>query len=1018
MVANEVLDKDDLFAAIETSEDLPDTLVETDLVSLESATLARRRVFSYAPTYTLFSDHAGKMRHVRVPVGQTISYDAATRDFKIPEHTRFYKTFSKEVRDEDGKVGYRKMETRLIVSRPDEKLPNGSYRHRSLRAAYAWDRDETIARRVKDPFRNGQPAADRLCTYITDESTPRDPAKNPISDQISKEYCTYMTQEELDDSSSGLIRHYAIPSTDRCDQCHMGSSSHSYILGFNPWQVDRRPDGEGGVFEVPTEDELSQLSRLTEYGVVSGIAPGQAKLEDSQGDRKPRNAAELKAQGYMMGNCVFCHNPNGFPVVQNPVLRQFDLYPSATGGVFQFSLERYSPRAKAGEAQNIRFPYITSAFGDYDLPDTGDDNKVRQALLAEIDGFPQPMGPVIDTYESPPDYKHNLEEAALTFLGPWRSLIWRNVYTPFTYAEDGTIFIHMPRNAPGYDCRAHNIMAEWMLSIPSAPRTDGSGTEQPVAEVTAADAGPEAYATAVAEANQRIQDYKRGLTGAYCPEDDNIIDPKVVLSPISEETGKKSILSPQDYGITGPRVTPNYPYPKMYLDLVPDHAHWIPTDTTEPPGNWIPRRSNWEEVLATRTVPVSEDLAAVIDHVQGVTLSSELRDFALEPLPMGLWHEDCQSRPEVANSPTVAQLGASPTSPLRRWVIGGVIEKDESVKLEPTDHVHFQSRGEAVFRAICQNCHGREADSRSPLGATIAEITGAQTRVANFVSGLFGPAAAPGAYARSEFLINRGASADEWQARYMVFMGLGGTEATIPQAVLNLVASSPFYGLSVRAYEVSANMLGAAEELCSAVLKDPRKLPSKKGGGAASYITSAGKFRIMGRGHYELWESLCTHNNEPVVQVFHRSGDDFLSQRTTYRARDDLGNWAYPADHPVGNQRGEVEIGIQPSNSMPWCIRANTQAELVQVQDWAETVGLALDLLPICPLNLFSEALGQEVYLLDLEASNQSPLANREFTEHWTRQGAINAGLSAYYYIRGLTHRELTPSLPYDFCRE
>jgi hypothetical protein len=108
-----------------------------------------------------------------------------------------------------------------------------------------------------------------------------------------------------------------------------------------------------------------------------------------------------------------------------------------------------------------------------------------------------------------------------------------------------------------------------------------------------------------------------------------------------------------------------------------------------------------------------------------------------------------------------------------------------------------------VFRAICQNCHGREADSRSPLAATILEITGAQTRVANFVAGLFGPAAAPGAYARDEFLINRGASPDEWQARYILFMGLGGTEATIPRSVLNLVAASPFYGLGVTAPIVS-----------------------------------------------------------------------------------------------------------------------------------------------------------------------------------------------------------------------
>ena len=80
----EMEQKDALFATIGSSNDLPDTLFETDLVSLESATLARRNVFSYAPTYTLFSDNAGKMRHVRVPLGETISYDAENKDFRHP----------------------------------------------------------------------------------------------------------------------------------------------------------------------------------------------------------------------------------------------------------------------------------------------------------------------------------------------------------------------------------------------------------------------------------------------------------------------------------------------------------------------------------------------------------------------------------------------------------------------------------------------------------------------------------------------------------------------------------------------------------------------------------------------------------------------------------------------------------------------------------------------------------------------------------------------------------------------
>ena len=98
---------------------LPLTLDKTDLTTLDSAALAQNGVISYAPTYPLWSDDAQKMRYIRVPRGQTVVFDKATQKFKIPANTRFYKTFLKQVTDVDGKSTYRKIETRLIVSRPD-----------------------------------------------------------------------------------------------------------------------------------------------------------------------------------------------------------------------------------------------------------------------------------------------------------------------------------------------------------------------------------------------------------------------------------------------------------------------------------------------------------------------------------------------------------------------------------------------------------------------------------------------------------------------------------------------------------------------------------------------------------------------------------------------------------------------------------------------------------------------------------------------------------------------------------
>jgi mono/diheme cytochrome c family protein len=1021
-VAQEIQQKDALFASLNTSDDLPDTIFETDLVTLDSGALAKRRVFSYAPTYPLYSDNAGKMRYVRVPAGQSIHYDATLRDFVIPDNTRFYKTFLKEVKEKDGSVGYRKMETRLVVARQDTLNADGSYTTHGLRASYAWDKDETMAHRVTDPFRNGEPAADRLCPFVVDQTVTRDPTKNPISDQIS-ETCEYMTADEMADPTSGQIRHYAIPSTDRCDQCHMGSSSHSFVLGFTPWQIDRRQTGEGGIYEEPNADELTQLQRFIDYGIVTGDTPGQVKLEESQliatPPRSPRNDYELKAQGYMMGNCAFCHNPHGYPVVTNPVLKEFELFPSETGGIFQFPLQKYSPRAKAGASQSVSLPYITAAFGEVTLTaDDKPDASAKKSLYAPPEDG---VYPVVDAtkVDPPPDYDPST--GTLTFLGPWRSLIWRNTYTPFTYNENGTIYIHMPRNASGFDCRASQIMANWMLSIPTQTSTATDLQFQPVTEISATDPTEKyAYAQAALDAKLRVSQYAIGITGAWCPSDDDIVDPRVILSPLDPTTGRHTQLSPVDEGMPpSPRIDPRYQFPAEIGDNVPDHAQWIPTDTTDVPGKWVPRRSNWQDYIVKRDIPVSDDLNAVIDDLQSVYLSSDLETFALEPLPMGLWAQTaaCVSDPDVLAAPTVGDLLADPTAPLRRWLSGGVIDDDRPQ--DPAAHAHTQSRGEAVFHAICQNCHGPKLDSKSALAATILELTGGQTRVANFVNGLFGPPTAPGAYAHDEFLIGDGTPPEDWQARYLLFMGLGGTGASLPLSILSLVATSPFYGVGVDIPGATTpNMLGSAQEVCFDALESARSLER-----GVPTISATEHTWVPNTGHYEFWESLCSYGNDPVVHVFDPSvpPNPIYNFGQTYRAKDDTGEWIYPSNAPVGNQRGEIQAGIDASNSMPWCVRASTPDQQQAALTWAAGLGLSPTAAPFCPEALFATAFKQEVYRLALDPEQRTAdaavaLGNQDFTRHWLRHGAMNAGLSAFYFMRGFTNGSVTPNKPFDSC--
>ena len=149
----------------------------------------------------------------------------------------------------------------------------------------------------------------------------------------------------------------------------MGSVSQSFVLGFTPLQLARRPNGVGGLYEPAMGDELTQLERLIDYGVVSGMtSPDDVlPLELSEGTRAARTPEELAAQAYMMGNCSHCHNPRGLPSIKEPLLvDKLNFFPSPIGGIFQFPLDRMSPVRFRGIEQDTPVPYITPSL--YDLP--------------------------------------------------------------------------------------------------------------------------------------------------------------------------------------------------------------------------------------------------------------------------------------------------------------------------------------------------------------------------------------------------------------------------------------------------------------------------------------------------------------------------------------------------------------------------------------------------------------------------------------------------------------------------
>jgi mono/diheme cytochrome c family protein len=1004
---------------------LPERLEDTDLFTLDTAALARHGVIAYAPAYPLWSDDAGKLRHVRVPRGQSITFDRANQKLVIPPNTRFYKTFLKKITDTDGSTRYRKIETRLIVSRPDQAMPNGSLEPTAIFGTYAWNDLETEAVLLTDPLRNGEPFSDRVITYVTDEpAAAAITASNPLS-------LSYALQ------SKQAVRHYAIPGSDRCLDCHRGSPSQSFVLGFTPLQVKRRPTGEGGVIEPAAPDELTQLGRLLDYGVVTGVdSPDDlALLEDSQADRKPRNDFELTAQGYLLGNCAHCHNPNGDASVDNPVLADvLNFMPGPVGGIFQFPLDRLSPRIARGPAGSVPIPYVTPSLADLPVENNGSYNWTPKADAEAL------WATNVNSYMSPSLSPPGAPTAAV--FAPWRSLIYRNVDTPFAYSDDFGLFPHMPKNVPGYDCRLPGIIGDWMASIPArrkqptifeyAVPVGGTclllGKElcdaepQPYQEVQPEDAD---YQTALDDAAQRLGMYHSGVPYwirpsfgpfpnryAYCPDTSDIVDPTVLVGGIG-------VCSPKVVPASG-QVFDSASHTLVMPDVgVPLRPHWVVTDLTDIPGPYFPRRPDWQKIIVEQSFPTitgnncNVELArqasekVVVAELQDVSLSSRLRDYALKPVPMGLWVK--QPSCDLSTAPTLADYA----SDRPKW----------ADRLQPPPSqgspVYTELPGSAVFRMVCTNCHGPAADAHGRMADNLMTMTGGSVRVANLRDGLFGPVGS-GSNRQEVFggaASALGIAADDLAARYLAWMALGGTLARIPPAILNIVGNTQVLGVprKTNAFQSisasSANMLATAQELCRHVLPwqlGYDKVPFDVATGSFSYEHSA---LIPTNGDAELWQSLCSINNEPPIRGL--TAVDWNATPVAF-VLDPYQNLyrpsGYPADTPVGDHHGKVAPLLGPDNVLPWCIVTPSDAGQAAIaQKYAVDNAIDGTPLPLCPDSLLS---GNHQMLQDPPSLDNG----HDDLGNWATRGAINAGMAVFLYLDQIVVKGLKPVPAYDRC--
>jgi mono/diheme cytochrome c family protein len=1099
---------DEFFKA---ATELPKTLAETDLTSLDSEELAKTAVIAYAPTYALWSAGSGKLRHIRVPRGESVRFDRKTQTFDLPDNTRFYKTFLRAVRDRTGAVTWRKMETRVIVARADGTDPaTGGAVQTALYGTYIWSEDESTATLATQPYRDQTPWADIVRTYITDELLYQN-ILDTTTGTVDGAVALAIRNNKNNPAYRDLMQRYAIPGRIRCVQCHMGSPTKDFVLGFIPLQVARRPTDTGGTYDPTGADELNQLQRLIDLGVITGItSPDEVELlEDSQGARKARKTAsvagdvttddgELKAQGYLLGNCAHCHNPRGFPSVSKPELAALNFLPDAqAGGIFEFSFEHMSPVRARGASNDVPIPYITPSLRDYPVTDPAGSRIDNNESVLPTEG----LGSLSWTPKFPPgrdvvpcadvDPIADRETAAycgdrrtgLAFVAaPWRSLIYRNVDTPAAYFDDYVPFPRMPMNTAGFDCRAPRILGDWMVGLPSVrklvhlstllshlgiepPSEDAlpAAGERPAAPgslATGYDDNPQPYLEvrpdsdrydkALAEARARLIEYHEGVRYQYCQD---VISPDI-FDPFEPVNAPEYPYHPnpgqyQLSYIEPPQDDPRRPGQVLQPRLgVPLHVHWIDYDPTDPPPPWVPRRTEWKQVLVDRkpdvAVPVGTKPLGELDPEQAerfrrgrevlaralneAELSPDLVSYATTETPYGLWKVKPECEQRLAAQKKVSTI----TDGRPAWL--------DVVKPRPDAPVYMMSPGAAVYRHICINCHGPNADGKGLQVDLLAAASEGEARPANFSEGLFGPADRPFTNLRATFDTTGAGNmttAALWGSRYMAWMALGGTLKRIPQDIVQLVAATPILGALRQnlssipgARDPTGNMLNLAKGLCAIILPDPtdqspldgqqllpafgnysdiqgspKVYPPYNHGGSPFVETNYDK---------EMWLNLCSRFSPRVIRVYGWTSpftqtDQPAALVALYYANDpDPTKPGYPASAPVWDQNKTIQTGVHADNLYPACLDPRIPAQAVS------SLGM-----PRCPPELLTNGrllMWRRQHLADWPFASGDQQVLEDNVEAWKIRGGTATGMAAFSYLqwRFTEQAQLPPY--YDQC--
>ena len=696
-----------------------------------------------------------------------------------------------------------------------------------------------------------------------------------------------------------------------------------------------------------------------------------------------------------------------------------------------------SPIRKRGLLQNVDIPYITPSL--YDLPSPND---VTKYFCPD-----QTNGSCLGVKNEGPQF----------VLAPWRSLIYRNTDTPYDYFDDFTAFPHMPLDTSGYDCRVAEIMGDWMVSIPARIKdptkyqnvTALSGDfpaysnydPQPYEEVLPSD--PD-YAAAVGAAATRMSQYHLGYRYGFCPPEykADIVDPITA----DQVATNQPVTSDVGYGFSDP----TNPALLIMPILAPIRPDYISYDVTDPPGAWFPRRPDWgtalvDPALHTTLDPTGstavksyitqetksgdllqngvEDLTNVIEALENVTLTSDVRNALLKPYPFGLWDTS-----DTTCNFSGERVASSFTGADRPQWMSVLPPKD------PNAPVFVESSGAAVFTTVCFNCHGINADSQGLLADEINTLTGGDARVANFRDGILGPTNAPGTNRNSIFsdaatmlsMTGGGTvTTDDLAARYVAWMALGGTAKHLPEDVLAEVALSPVLG-KIRGHVQSQgtpDMLRLGLDLCKQIATSDLQqtqisLSQFVATGQMGWSSATGL--VDKNGDAEMWLRLCNLSNRPFVRVPSVSGGKWtpgtgaggltITGSRLYWAVGPNGEDWYGAN-PVMDQLGNVNNGVTSTyltngvtnpNLFPICVQKPTNATELQVATQALQASpvAGKNVIPFCPDGLQTPngvPFIDPSHLLAVDSTGASP----DFQDgvKWAARGAINAALAVFLYL-------------------